>query len=88
MKLFIHLRDVLVKIKQFEKMNKESISNTSQTLNRDFYIVMELLKPLVSYNYIISPKLQAEAANNVKQKYRLDKIKITNELGIYGVYLR
>jgi len=88
LKLFIHLRDVLVKIKQFEKMNKESISNTSQTLNRDFYIVMELLKPLVSYNYIISPKLQAEAANNVKQKYRLDKIKITNELGIYGVYLR
>ncbi len=75
-------------MKDFEKTDKNNFLNANQMFNKDFYIVMELLKPLVSNNYIISSKLQAEKTSKLEERYRLKKVKITNELGIYGVYLR
>jgi hypothetical protein len=46
------------------------------------YIVMELLKPAITENYIISSKCVYD------DRSKLKKTKITNELGVYGVYLR
>jgi len=47
---------------------------------------MELLRPVITNNFIISPKIQM---NNKKLgKDSLAKISITNELGIYGVLVQ
>ena len=47
---------------------------------------MELLRPVITNNYIISPKSQMCAKKNGDDS--LTKIKITNELGIYGVIVQ
>lgn len=55
--------------------------------NRDRYIVMELLKPSVTHNYLISAKSQHKNSQNGKN-VSLEKSYITNELGIYGVLVK
>lgn len=55
--------------------------------NKNFYIVMEYLRPLVSYNYIISSKYQQQQYKEGQQG-NLEKKKITNELGVYGVFVK
>lgn len=55
--------------------------------NKNFYIVMEYLRPFVSHNYIISSKHQKQLFENGKQG-TLEKKKITNELGVYGVLVK
>ncbi|RNA00504.1 glutathione synthetase-like isoform X2 [Brachionus plicatilis] len=55
--------------------------------NKDFYIVMEYLRPLISHNYIISSKYQQKLYETGKQG-TLEKKKITNELGVYGVLVK
>jgi hypothetical protein len=55
--------------------------------NRDRYIVMELLKPSVTQNYLISAKNQQKNSQNGKNDL-LEKSYITNELGIYGVLVK
>lgn len=62
-------------------------SEIDELYNKERYIVMELLKPVISENYIISPKLQQKLvqANN---QLLLNKEKITNELGVYGVLVK
>lgn len=55
--------------------------------NKNFYIVMEYLRPFVSHNYIISSKYQQQLYETGKQG-TLEKKKITNELGVYGVLVK
>ena len=55
--------------------------------NKESFIVQELLKPLISENYIISPKLQQKLIQS-ESKELLQKEKITNELGVYGVLVK
>ena len=53
-------------------------SEIDELYNKERYIVMELLKPVISENYIISPKLQQKLvqANNqlLLNKEKLTKI--------------
>ena len=65
----------------------ESSDSNDELYNRERYIVMELLKPAISENYIISPKLQQKLVQSGKGSL-LEKEKITNELGLYGVLVK
>jgi len=65
----------------------ESSDSNDELYNRERYIVMELLKPAISENYIVSPKLQQKLVQSGKGSL-LEKEKITNELGIYGVLVK
>lgn len=92
------IKELLLKIVDLENKKNEQNQNGNGLLvddvyNKDLYIVMELLRPPVSQNYIISAKSQMKKynqnASNVEKKVSLlDKIEITNELGIYGVILK
>jgi len=53
--------------------------------NKQRYIVMELLKPPITENVIVSSKSQQKLANTGNL---LHVSKITNELGIFGVLVR
>jgi hypothetical protein len=53
--------------------------------NKDLFIVMEKIKPVITDNYIVSPKQQAKLHDS-DQKLR--KVQITNELGIFGVLVK
>jgi hypothetical protein len=55
--------------------------------NKDRYIVMELLKPSVTQNYLVSAKNQHKNSQNGRNSI-LEKSYITNELGIYGVLVK
>lgn len=48
---------------------------------------MEYLRPAISDNFIISPKSQQNLYQSGKEG-TLNKISITNELGIYGVLVK
>jgi hypothetical protein len=68
--------------------NMLSSKNSDDELyNKERYIVMELLKPAISENYIISPKLQQNLVQSGKESL-LEKENITNELGVYGVLVK
>jgi hypothetical protein len=61
-------------------------SDENEIPNKDLFIVMDLIKPVLTNNYIISPKGQQKLYNSNKKK--LGKVQISNELGIYGVLVR
>ena len=68
---------------------KENVSNATEVKNkptRDLYILMELLNPVVNENYIISANTISMAKKRGKDL--LEKIKITNEIGIFGVLVQ
>ena len=71
---------MLVKIRNNSEVN-------NQMYNKESFIVQELLKPLISENYIISPKIQQKLVQSDK-KDLLQKENITNELGVYGVLVK
>lgn len=63
-----------------------SICNENQNIpNKDSFIVMDLIKPVATNNFIISSKKQ-KGLKTIQSKF--SKIKISNELGIYGVLVR
>ncbi len=70
-------------------INQENLSNINseenEIYNKDRYVVMDILYPFVSENYIISSR--REKIYNKNGDELLEKIKITNELGIYGVLI-
>lgn len=72
--------EMLVKIRNNSEVN-------NQIYNKESFIVQELLKPLISENYIISPKIQQKLVQSDK-KDLLQKENITNELGVYGVLVK
>ena len=81
-----------MKIRDVENNNQTSEwSNPSQyegnLYHRDSYIAMERLKPIASFNYLISAKNQAHL-HRTDQAAQIRKTEITNELGIYGVVVR
>lgn len=67
--------------------NPAKESDLDELYNRERYIVMELLKPVISENYIVSPKLQ-QKLHLSNSEVLLQKEKITNELGVYGVLVK
>jgi hypothetical protein len=71
---------MLVKIRNNSEVN-------NQMYNKESFIVQELLKPLISENYIISPKIQQKLVQS-DNKDLLQKENITNELGVYGVLVK
>jgi len=71
---------MLVKIRNNSEVN-------NQMYNKESFIVQELLKPLISENYIISPKIQQKLIQS-DNKDLLQKENITNELGVYGVLVK
>ena len=76
-----------MKIRELEKGNlDQSLIQSDHKYKRDLYIIMELLRPVTSSNYIISPKLQMNAKKSGGEC--LNKISITNELGVYGVLVQ
>ena len=79
--------EILTRINELEKGNLDvSLIEPDHKYKRELYIAMELLRPVVTNNFIISPKIQM---NNKKLgKDCLNKISITNELGIYGVLVQ
>lgn len=89
------ITEMLLKIKDLENKSSTNGSQTNgngshedkEMYNKDMYIVMELLRPVTSNNYIISPKSQL-ALSKVGSSDLLSKMQITNELGIYGVLVR
>jgi hypothetical protein len=76
------IREILVKMLRDRKKTNE---NNEALYNKENYIVMELLKPFVTENYIISAKSQQQLIQNNSQ---VKKSKINNELGIYGVLVK
>ena len=86
------ITEILLKIKDLENKsstngNHTNRNNIDEMYNKDMYIVMELLRAVTSNNYIISPKSQL-ALSKIGSSDLLNKIQITNELGIYGVLVR
>lgn len=71
---------MLVKIRNNSEVN-------NQMYNKESFIVQELLKPLITENYIISPKIQQKLVQS-DNKDLLQKENITNELGVYGVLVK
>ena len=65
-----------------------STSDQEDMYKKERFIVMELLRPLVSDNYIISPKSQQQSLYAKLGDEYLKKIQITNEVGVYGVQVR
>lgn len=53
--------------------------------NKDLFIVMNKINPVSSENYIVSAHSQCKMADS---QQKLTKMRITNELGIYGVLVR
>lgn len=53
--------------------------------SKDIFVVMDVIKPTSSENYIISPKAQQKCSDSDQ---KLVKTRITNELGIFGVLVR
>jgi glutathione synthase len=81
------IREILSKIRELEKdSNSVENQNSDHKFKRELYVVMELLRPAISKNFLISPKLQMIAKQSGKEC--LTKINITNELGIYGVLVK
>lgn len=68
-----------------EEKNKSEDERDSAVPNKNLFIVMDLIKPVYTENYIISPKSQQMLASS---QQKLSKTQITNELGIYGVLVR
>ena len=64
-----------------------STNSDNELYNKERYIVMELLKPVITENFIISPKLQHSLVQSEKLSL-LEKENITNELGVYGVLVK
>lgn len=57
----------------------------SSSNNKDLFIVMNKINPASSENYIVSAHSQCKV---VDSQQKLTKMRITNELGIYGVLVR
>ena len=53
--------------------------------NKDLFIVMNKINPVSSENYIVSAHSQCKVTDS---QQKLTKMRITNELGIYGVLVR
>lgn len=77
-------REILTKIRDVENNNKTNGSsqddNDDDVYHRDRFIAMERLKPVASYNYLIS--------SNSQKSDPLRKTEVTSELGVYGVLVR
>ena len=67
-----------------EKREINDIEDEVMT-NKQRYIVMELLKPPITKNVIVSSKSQQKLASSGNL---VQVSKITNELGIFGVLVR
>jgi hypothetical protein len=93
------LRNLLTKIKELEQ-NPEARKGENDIYDKNIYIAMEFLRPLVSDNYIISATVQQKLNKSIdandsaipapikNDKFMFKKALITNELGIYGVTVR
>ena len=75
-----------------EQEEKEKSTNGAANQNgdstipsKDIFVVMDVIKPTSSENYIISPKSQQKCSDSDQ---KLVKTQITNELGIFGVLVR
>jgi hypothetical protein len=68
-------------------LDKREINDNEDEIitNKQRYIVMELLKPPITENVIVSSKSQQKLANTGNLVHMS---KITNELGIFGVLVR
>jgi hypothetical protein len=68
-------------------LDKREINDDEDEIitNKQRYIVMELLKPPITENVIVSSKSQQKLANTGNLVHMS---KITNELGIFGVLVR
>ena len=82
--LLLGLREMLTKIRDVENNNRTNGSPQSDSeedvYHRERYIAMERLKPIASYNYLISSKSQ--------KSDQLRKTEVTSELGVFGVLVR
>ncbi len=67
-------------------MDSEKATEVKSKNTRGLYILMELLNPVVNENYIISANTISMAKKGGKGL--LEKIKITNEIGIFGVLVQ
>ena len=67
-------------------LEKGDASQAISKQNRQLYILMELLKPVVNENFIIS----ANSISMAKKlgKNSLEKTRITNEIGIFGALVQ
>lgn len=63
----------------------DKASNDEDVANKNRYIVMERLKPLITDNILVTQNSQHELA---KTKSPLKTSKIDNELGTYGVLVK
>ena len=69
-----------------EKSSNGANQNGDSTIpSKDIFVVMDVIKPTSSENYIISPKAQQKCSDSDQ---KLVKTRITNELGIFGVLVR
>ncbi|CAF0731917.1 unnamed protein product [Brachionus calyciflorus] len=80
-------QDIVEILKKIQEQNADNESTKEDKYNKDLYIVMEYLRPQVTYNYIISSKLQ-QKLYETGQKDLFEKKEITNELGVYGVLVK
>ena len=88
------IKAILSKIKETKN------GDSGENYDRNLYIAMELLRTLVSDNYIISSQSQRALTQSLEERgekilpaikndrFLLKKQLITNELGIYGVLVR
>ncbi len=67
-------------------LKKDNASQATSQQNRQLYVLMELLKPVVNENFIIS----AQSISTAKKQGKniLEKIRITNEIGIFGALVQ
>ena len=67
-------------------LEKDNASQAISKQNRQLYILMELLNPVVNENFIIS----ANSISMAKKlgKNSLEKTRITNEIGIFGALVQ
>jgi hypothetical protein len=66
-------------------LEKESANETSNHIEKELYILMELLNPIVNDNFIISSQTQMRAKKDGNDCLR--KIRISDEFGIFGVLI-
>ena len=69
-------------------MREASNESSSDVYNRQRYIVMELLRPVISNNFLISARSQQSLRAKSGTRRLVEKAEITNELGVFGVLVK